>query len=80
LKIPRHFLPDGSPTRDAIRVKLYPHRLGGEVIEINLNRKYMLLALRLSLQFAEVERSPILLQPVFPISQSRADFAFIGYA
>jgi hypothetical protein len=73
-------LPDGSPTRDGIRVKLHPHRLGGEVIEIHLNRKCMLLAVRLSLHFAEVERSPFLLQTVFPISQSRADFAFIGYA
>jgi hypothetical protein len=35
-----HLLPHGSSAHDAVGVKLYPHRLGVEVIETDLNLKY----------------------------------------
>ena len=37
-----HLLPHGGTAHDAVGVKLYPHCLGVEVIEIDLNLKYVL--------------------------------------
>ena len=48
-----HLLPHGSTAHDAVGVKLYPHCLGVEVIEIDLHFKYVLLAMSLKLHFAE---------------------------
>ena len=48
-----HLLPHGGTAHDAVGVKLYPHRLGVEVIEIHLHFKYVLLATCLKRHFAE---------------------------
>ena len=48
-----HLLPHGSAAHDAVGVKLDSHRLGVEVIETDLNLKYVLLATSLNLHFAE---------------------------
>ena len=39
-----HLLPHGFTAVDSVGIKLYPHRLGVEIIEIDLNLKYVLLA------------------------------------
>jgi hypothetical protein len=44
----------GSTALDAVGVKLYPHCLGIEVIETDLNLKYVLPATGLNLHFAKV--------------------------
>jgi len=49
-----HFLPQGSTAHAAVGVKLYPHRLRVEVMETDLNLKYMLLATSLNRHFAKV--------------------------
>jgi len=41
---PLHLLSHRSAARDAVGVKFYPHGLGGEVIETDLNLKYVLRA------------------------------------
>ena len=64
-----HFLPHASAAHDPGGVKLYPHRLGVEVIEKDLNLEYVLLAASLNLHFAEVHRGPFLFQTVLPIDQ-----------
>ena len=48
-----HLLPHGSTAHNAVGVKLYPHRLEVEVVEIHLPFKYVLLAMSLKLYFAE---------------------------
>jgi hypothetical protein len=49
-----HLLPHRGTAHDALGAKLYPHRLGIEVIEMNLNLKYVMLATSLNLHFAKV--------------------------
>ena len=49
-----HFLPYGIAAVDSVGVKLYPHCLGVEVIETDLNLKYVLAATGLNLHFAKV--------------------------
>jgi hypothetical protein len=49
-----HLLPHRATAVDAVGIKLDPHRLGVEVVEIDLNLKYVLLATSLNLHFAEV--------------------------
>jgi hypothetical protein len=73
-----HLLPHGSIASGAVSVKLYPHRLGVEVIEKDLNLKYVLLATSLNLHFAEAQRAPFLFQTLLPIDYLPADGAFIG--
>ena len=72
-----HLLPYGSTVHDAVGVKLYPHRLGVEIIEIELNLKYVLLTASLDLHFAKVKRGPFLVKSVLPIDQPPGDCAFV---
>jgi hypothetical protein len=49
-----HFFSYGISSVDSVGVKLYPHCLGIEVIETDLNLKYVLPATGLNLHFAKV--------------------------
>ena len=72
-----HFESNGRTANYSIRVKLYPHRLGSEVIEIDLDFDCVLVAERLDLHFTKVQGSPFLLKGILPIGHLFADFTFI---
>ena len=74
-----HLLPNGIAAVDSVGIKLDPHRLGVEVIEIDLNLKtccspWFPPSLRRS------AAGPFLFQGVLPIDHLPADCAFIGSA
>src|SRR5208283_762289 len=73
-----HLVALRSIALDAGCVKLYPHRLGVEVIEKDLNLKQVLIATSLNLHLAEVQRGPFLFQTVLPIDHLPADCAFVA--
>jgi hypothetical protein len=72
-----HFVSYERTALDPIRVKLDSHRLGGEVIEKDLDFECVPVAERLDLHFAKVQGSPFLLQAILPIGHLFADFTFI---
>jgi hypothetical protein len=72
-----HLLPDGNAAHDAAGVQLYPHRVGIEIVEQDLNLKFVLAATSFNLHFAEVKRGPIPFQAVQPIDNLPAGCAFI---
>ncbi|MGA7145219.1 MAG: hypothetical protein WBY47_12000 [Desulfobacterales bacterium] len=75
-----HLLPYGRTAHDAIGVKRHPHRLGIDVVEINLNLKYVLFATSFNHHFAEAQRGPMLIQCLAPIHHLPAHCTFIGGA
>ena len=75
-----HLLPHRIPAADAVGVQLYAHRLGVEIIEVNMNLEYVLSAACLDLRFAEAQRRPSSIQSAPSTNDIRADFAFVASA
>lgn len=76
----RHLVSQWRDAHDSVGVKLHLHGLRIDVIEIELNFKYMLLARSLNLHFAKVHGVPFLFQTVSLIYHLPADCALIGRA
>ena len=75
-----HLLPHRITAADAVSVQLQAHRLGVEIIEVDMNLKFVLFVPYLDLRFAEAQRRPSLIQSAPLTNNIHADFAFVASA
>ena len=75
-----HPLPHRITAADTVGVQVQAHRLGVEIMEVDMNLKYVLFAPCLDLRFAEAQRRPSLIQSAPFTNNIHADFAFVASA
>jgi hypothetical protein len=75
-----HLPPHRIAAAHAVCVQLQAHRLGVEIIEVDMNLKYVLFVPYLDLRFAEAQRRPSLIQSAPLTNNVHADFAIFASA